>query len=292
LLRLRLLVLHTLACLPPGRWLQLSDLDLLLRLLLPGIDQRTLIPSDGRRQPDWYAAWKGEKAPIEHSDKERWRAVAGRFVREILSGPLHWLGFADLAWRDNELAAVRLHGWAELFFDLTEVPAAPAKVSARDALPALQSEGIEIQIDPARISPEGYQFLQRITRQAQTQPHRYTCQLDIEATYNYFTEGATLDGIRADWERLFSAPIPETIAATLAAWWQSYGQVRLYRGLAVIEFGDEAALTEMKTVTHLEDELVAELSPRLVVIREEAIPALVAQLEAAGYMPRQREGSA
>jgi hypothetical protein len=57
----------------------------------------------------------------------------------------------------------------------------------------------------------------------------------------------------------------------------------------MIEFADDYALAEMKAVTSLERYLIAEISPRAVLIPEEIVEFLTAELEKAGYTPRQTE---
>ena len=64
--------------------------------------------------------------------------------------------------------------------------------------------------------------------------------------------------------------------------------MRLYKGVTVIEFSDDFALTEMKAATSLNKVLVAELSPRLVLIPKAAVATLIAELEKAGYTPQQQ----
>jgi len=83
--------------------------------------------------------------------------------------------------------------------------------------------------------------------------------------------------------------MPEAIRDQLAAWWDAYGRVRIYENLTVIEFSDDYALAEVKAVTPLEKSIIAEISPRLVIIRQEAVAPLTEALEKAGYTPKQTD---
>jgi len=49
----------------------------------------------------------------------------------------------------------------------------------------------------------------------------------------------------------------------------------------------EYALPEMKAITSLEDHIIAEPTPRMVIIPEESVQTLVAELEDAGHTPKQ-----
>lgn len=65
--------------------------------------------------------------------------------------------------------------------------------------------------------------------------------------------------------------------------------MRIYENVTIIEFGDDYALAEMKAVTPLEGVIIAEISPRLVIIPQEAVAPLTAALEQAGYTPKQTD---
>ena len=68
---------------------------------------------------------------------------------------------------------------------------------------------------------------------------------------------------------------------------EAYGRVRLYQDVTLIEFGDDYALAEMKAVTSLDKVMIAEISPRLVLIPKDAAASLSAELVKAGYTPQQ-----
>ena len=106
-----------------------------------------------------------------------------------------------------------------------------------------------------------------------------------------FERGASVDSLAEDWERCFGARLPAEIQKRLAAWWQQYGQVRLYQNLTLIEFADDYALAEMRAVTAIDDLLLVEISPRAVVIPATAVESLYAALQKAGYTPKLTDGT-
>jgi hypothetical protein len=83
--------------------------------------------------------------------------------------------------------------------------------------------------------------------------------------------------------------MPDHLRARLETWWQGYGQVRIYENVTVIEFSDDYALAEMKAVTSLSRQLIAQISPRLALIPAAAVDHLTAELEKAGYTPKQTD---
>jgi hypothetical protein len=83
--------------------------------------------------------------------------------------------------------------------------------------------------------------------------------------------------------------MPNQLRRRLMSWWQAYGRVRIYENVTLIEFADDYALTEMKAVTSLTRHLIAEISPRAVLIPSEVVEFLSTELEKAGYTPKQTE---
>ena len=83
--------------------------------------------------------------------------------------------------------------------------------------------------------------------------------------------------------------MPEAARRKLVAWGDSYGTVRLYEGLTVIEFADDYCLRELLNTTSLADHLVYQLSPRLVVINPAALETLTSEMVKKGYTPKVEE---
>ncbi|MFN3761608.1 MAG: helicase-associated domain-containing protein [Anaerolineae bacterium] len=294
LVRFRHLVLRALASLPDGRWVMLEDLFRLMRILWPRFDQtvwQTYLYYQGTGS--WFLTEAGSETPLNPADERHWQLAQGNFIRTLIAGPLYWLGLADLRWRDGHLSAFRLHNLADLYWDRVEAPTAPrpAAVSARPVPPedAVRTEHHTVHVRPSAIPVQAHTLLDRIARLETATADRFVYRLDPHAVYKAFEAGATLSEILEGWEKWMPVPMPEDIRSLLTGWWEAYGRVRIYENLTVIEFGDDYALAEMKAVTSLSEHLIAEISPRLVVIPQQAVSRLVAELEAAGYTPKQTD---
>ena len=292
LLLFRHLVLRTLACLPDDKWIALPDLFDVMRVLWPHFD-RTVWQEDYYHRPQtpaWFLASK-DGTPLDAGD---WDLAQGRFVAYIIAGPLHWLGLADLGLDAEGLTAFRLHGLADLYWDRAEVPAARAETGRRESTrapaDAVDIDALTIRVVPSQIETQAHHLLNQIARLETVTAEQFTYQLDSQAVYTSFEVGLTLAEIAAEWEEWLPVAMPAAIQDQLASWWQAYGRVRIYENLTVIEFDDDYALAEMKAVTALEKHIVAEISPRLVIIRPEAVEALTVELERAGYTPKQTDG--
>jgi hypothetical protein len=298
LVAFRHLVLRALAALPDRRWVALQDLCQLLRPVWPRFDQtvrdpyyRSHLHSDRRRTGAWYLTRDGQQ--LYPGKVQDWDSAQGSLVRQIIAGPLHWLGLADLFRDGDDLVAFRLQGLAELYQDRVEsVP--PPRHAAKQALAAVQAEAVDVDelqivVKPSLVSAQAHDLLDKIARLEAAEPDRFVYQLDAQAAYEAFERGATLSEILEGWEKFLKVAMPDTICDQLSAWWRAYGQVRLYEDLTVIEFGDDYALAEARAVTSLDQHLIAEISPRLAIIHPQALAQLRAELEKAGYTPKQTD---
>ena len=64
-----------------------------------------------------------------------------------------------------------------------------------------------------------------------------------------------------------------------------FGRVRLYESLTVLQLADDYALRELLANTSLSQHLVYQISPRVVVVRAEAVDTLMEEIVARGYTP-------
>ena len=286
-------VLRSLASLPDGEWVAIKDLFRLMRAVCPRFDhsvwQNYWQPS---LRPSWFLGSKSGLSP-DPKNANDWELFQGRFIRQIITGPLHWLGLADLCFADGVLTAARFHGLADLYWDRIEIPDAPPTVAAQ-ASPVPPEEAIDtdshtITVVPSAISPQAHNLLNKIARLEAATAERFAYRLDSQTTYESFETGVALSELFDSWEQTLPIPMPEAIRDQLTAWWDAYGRVRIYENLTVIEFSDDYALAEMKAVTPLEKSIIAEISPRLVIIRQEAVAPLTESLEKAGYTPKQTD---
>jgi len=301
LARFRHVVLRALASLPNGEWVALEDLSRLMRIAWPRFDssvwQRRWHSS---LDPSWFLFSTKEERPLRPMEANDWELAQGRFMRRIIAGPLHWLGLADLCFeeadeqRTGRLTAVRFHGLADLYWNRVETPDAPQVAAAQTqaapgAADAVIVDGYTISVAPSAIPAQAHELFNKIARLKTAAAERFVYHLDSQTIHESFEKGASLTELLNHWEQSAPIPMPEAIREQLTAWWEAYGRVRIYEGLTVIEFGDDYALREMKTVTQIEKAIVAEISPRLVIVRPEAAASLVEELEKSGYTPKQTD---
>jgi hypothetical protein len=283
----RELVSNVLAAVPEGRWVEVADIEAVLRAIWPTIGAAT-----ADRQGGYYGLSWEVQVKASRPKRDPWAASQGAYLRTLLAEPLHWLGFADLCLRDGRLAAVRLHGLADLYWDRVDAPPFPPHVTPpRRVAPhqALAIDGRTLSAPPAALPPAVHHLLSRIARLEEASAANFAYVLDARRAHEAFESGVLLGELLSAWERLLGTPLPATLREPLEAWWADYGRVRIYQRATVIELADDHALAELRAVTSLDKVLIAELSPRLVVIPEDEVDTLVAELEKAGYTPKQTD---
>ena len=297
LVEYRRLALRLLAYLPDNRWVSAEQIAPLLEIFWIRIGaQVATYSNNGQYTSPWFLAWDDKQ--LDEENWTDWRRGPWAFFTAILQGPLHWLGLVDLVLDGEKLHAFRLHGLADLHWDRVESLdftdlAAPV---IDEALPTAEGEESSdalsvdktgrIRVDTAVISTAGHTLLRKLGRVVSSIVGLFVYKLDMDVVYATFESGLTLDDLVVEWNVALPVAMPSSVRNQLSQWWKSYGQTRIYRNPTLIEFGDDYALTEMKAVTGLEKAIVAELSPRLVLIDRNVVTDLVAQLEKAGYTPK------
>ncbi len=285
--------LRVLACLPDDRWITWESMAPLFRQLWPSFDStswgRNIQYYTDMNPFHWHFTYKGQRVELA-----QWDVLQGEIIRRLITGPLHWLGLADVFTPEGKLVAFRLHGLGDLFWDRTETvsqvaAARPSPKVAPVAAAAIQITDENIRVNPAHVSHQGHRFLEQIAKLAQAEPTHFLYRLDIERVHHTFEAGHTLTELQQGWQEHLRTAIPKAIDKQLRHWWENYGQVRLYEQVSLIELADDYALAEMKAVTSLNQHIIAELSPRLVLIPKNTIETLQAELQKAGYTPKVEE---
>ncbi len=291
--RFRQVTLRVLACLPDNTWISLPELYPLFRLFWQRFDadawEKSPYRSYHRSEPNWRLAY-GDKPLQTDKDMRDWDKAQGAFIRHVLSGPLHWLGMSDLRFENNRLSAVRLLGLSDIFWDKSDAPPAPRRAVSRATKKAAKTavviKGLNINVNPSTINAQAHMLLDKIALLREAAPEQFTYQLNVNALHQSLEAGESLETIRQAWQQNIPLEMPAAIQEKLKEWQQAYGQARLYQNITLIEFADDHALAEMKAVTSLEDHLIAEISPRLVLISKDSTQILSAELEKAGYTPK------
>lgn len=99
-------------------------------------------------------------------------------------------------------------------------------------------------------------------------------------------QGVTVAQVFMTLAEVTAGAIPSAVTRQLNHWAAATDNLHLYDSLSVIEFADDFILPELLRVSGLRHYLVHIFSPRVIAVQPQQVPALVADLEARGYMPR------
>lgn len=284
LTRVRGFLLRILACAGEEGWCEASNLEAAVRPLWPKLGEGPIAET-----PRWLSGVWGvaRRRPGEGLDTRRsadWRSAQGAFVRTLIQGPLYWLGLADLSLRDGELTAFRLHGLADCVWDRPVI--ALEEKPLGEPISVDEATG-RIVVHPRAVSPQAHTLLSRLAALQQATATEFVYALDKPTAYGSFESGWSLVDILDEWKRVLPCPMPDAMKEELANWWQSYGQVRLYEGFALVELQDDLTLQELEASTSLRQHISGRLSPRLLLVPDPVVDDLLAELTAKGYTPKQ-----
>jgi hypothetical protein len=234
----------------------------------------------------WFSHPSGRETRFNLQERAGWQEVWAPLIESMLLGPLTWLHLVDTSRQEDGTLSFRPRPEAAMVF------APPSGEVEPRSLPPLI-----LQVDPSSGAPEilvpaGYpdlslhSMLAETTDLADVSPaglrYRFTRQRAQEA----FDQGGTAPDLLAILTERIGGSMPEEVRAVLDAWWTSYGKVRLYDDLTLIELDDDILLQVLLATSSLRSALVEVITPRLVAIDPAATRPLVGELERLGYTPR------
>jgi len=280
--RLRCILLRFLATAGGQGWCTMADAETALRILWPLASNALQEKDPDGFGESWSLVWPHESGEQALDDDQKWQVAQGSCLRIMLEGPLHWLGLAELCPQDGQTAAFRLQSLADMLWDR---PVASAEGVPPDEIISLNTESMTLNVHPSAVPPEAHELLGRIAQLGQTRPGRFVYRLDMHTVQAALKRGESLAELLAAWKETVPLPIPEPVHEALSTWWESYGQIRFCEGLALLELGDDSALAELEATTSLGQHILARLSPRFVLVPDDAVDGLLREFAAKGHTP-------
>ena len=255
----REMVATYLADLPPDSWWIVSGV----------VGEIREIDADFQRPGGDYESWyiRGADGGDYLHGFESWDAVEGAQLRFLLTGPLHWLGLADLGRYAGGLLG-RLNAYGRAFVSGTGWPARPDEAEVL----VLQDNGT------AEVS-------RRFSRYDRFQLARFTEWLGAAERYRYrFSprglRRASAQGIKEPQVRSFltrvsgSETLPEGVDAMLTRWSQAAEADATIERLTVLRTRSAQAMEVALNEPAIRRYLGARLGPEAVIVRPGQGPAL------------------
>jgi len=228
-----------------------------------------------------------------------WMRAEGHYLERLLRGPLHWWGMADLALApDGRLLAFSLTPRAGLFLNGNEramqeagAPGQRQESPSPVVVPAiLVGEQGELLV-PA--SAEAWPFIERIEAFAEVAGvhdgllcYRLTPLALADALGRGQDSSLLLALLR---ERAGAQPemasALEQLLEQIGRWIASYGRVRLYTGVSLLQIADAAVMRELAITTSVEQHIVQSLTPTLMILKNQGAERLNEEIKRRGQSP-------
>ncbi len=241
--------------------------------------------------PHWWLEQE-EGRPLRPLVLNDWLRGEYYYLAHLLRGPLHWWGVSDVALdRDGQLLAFRLTDVAGWFFNgiavdeerMQQIPGmsvSSIKViednavlvkSAADSWPMIQL--LEDFTEPAgvRDSQLCYRIAPKSLAEAMSRGHQPTRLLEMLRSI----EGRDLTADNA----------LAHILAQLERWTMSYGRVRIYTDVSMLETADAAVVRELSATTALEEHTVQTIRPNLLILKKAGAERIIEDLKRRGQAP-------
>jgi len=255
--------LNFLARVPQGAWWDLEAVVSAVRVERPGF----LRPAGDF--DSWYLRDADSGAFLRGF--EHWERIDGAFLRNLVRGPLHWLGAADLGAveRDGPTQAFRLTPFAATFFD----PLASPKIEEPQRRATARPDG-SLTVPRETDSTSRYQIA-RVSEWVSFDGEAYRYQLTPRSLGRAAEQGLQVAHIRSFLQAATERPLPPPLARALERWSARGGEGRLEQ-LLVLRVSDPAVLQELRAARATARYLGASLGPEALIVSESNWPALCA----------------
>ncbi|GAC1634204.1 MAG: hypothetical protein NVS4B9_26910 [Ktedonobacteraceae bacterium] len=240
--------------------------------------------------PHWWFEQEA-KRPLKPLQLNDWLRAEMLYIAHLLAGPLHWWGACDialspegrlLAFRLTPLASWLLNGQAAepVADDEAQDDAETLHVMSKDEVLAPCSVAawpvidiLETYMQPAGVQHDLLRY--RLTPAALSsalgrglRPARL-----VELLRSLPADEAREPGLLAQ------------LLGQLEQWIASYGRVRIYTGVKLLETTDAMVMRELSATTSLETHIVQSVHPNLLVLKKAAFESVIDELKKRGQSP-------
>lgn len=264
----------------PPRWYACSDLADLCGTIAPARLYRT----QHALNVWWFTPAGRPDVPLRLSAPEGRRAVYRAILGAVLRGPLRWLGMVDVAEADGELL-FRPRPEAAILAD-REPESSGEDAGTISLLVEAEPDGTPIISVFLSTDDDIALFVTGVSEPLPPSPQGVRYRVTGEALQRIFQTGITGSELLAWMERYSSNGVPKSVRRRIEGVSESFGTVRLYDDVTLLELGDDVVLRELDVIVDMHESAIQVVSPRLLAVDPEQAPMLLAALTKAGYRPR------
>jgi len=280
-------VLALLAQTSVGQWMSFSSFAIFVYRLLPlFLQKRQRLFSS----PHWWVELEGGR-PLRSLQRNEWLRAEGYYLSRLLSGPLHWWGLCDLARSaDGRLLAFRLTPLAASFFEKSLFPLESALDADCDEHTTLEvADAADLLVSCSYLRWPVIEVLELFTEPVGVRGGRLLYRLTPGALARALRRGhspvrllSLLSSLSAEDEK---NTLLEGMIAQVERWCTSYGRIRVYTGVTLLETADTLVMRELAATTSLEDQVVRPIQPTLLVLKKDGAERIVEELRRRGQAP-------
>ena len=272
---LRRYVSRVLRGVPAGEWIDWADMQRRLFAFFP-----ECVWTFATRVEWWFAFHGGSR--IQTSREEEWRNSIGKIIEKVITESLLWFGAVEVKLQDGALSAFRVTPLGQaLASDVAELPAAGVP-SERTIEPIEWVDKFTLRVPPA---PDRAAFIGAIRQAADRGEAAFTYVFTPASIERALQNGVSMDDIGAQFKQS-KVQLPRHISEQFKLIARRFGRIRVYQSLTVLELADDFAARELAASTSLMQKVIYQLSPRTFVLPDDAIDALVEEMQVKGYTPR------
>ena len=275
---------------PRGQWISFTAFARFIYRLNPTFLQKRqrLFPS-----PHWWLE-EEEGHPLQPKLMGDWMRAEGHYLARLIRGPLHWWGITDLALSpDERLLAFRLTPMAGLLLNGIVLADGEAQASVPTAPATQLVEVLESEELLVRCRFDAWpviELIEAFTNVAGVRNERLCYELCPKFLAAALSRGqqptALLHVLReiAGSETQANNPLQRLITQ-LTNWTASYGRVRLYTGVSLLEVADNLVLRELSATTSVEEHIVQTVTPTLLILKKQGMERMIEDLKRRGQTP-------
>lgn len=285
----RQLVISLLEQVPPNQWISFPAFARFVYRLNPlFLQKRQRLFSS----PHWWLEQEKGR-PLRPLQLTDWSRAEVHYLARLLNGPLHWWGAADTVLAaDGRLLAFRLTPIAGWLFDHSalekEEPAEQNYQSLAASLEVLDAE--EVLVTCSSQAWPVIDLMETFAEAAGVLQGRLRYRLTPKALGEAISRGERpvrllelLRHIAAENDQ-GKNPL-QGMLTQLERWIASYGRVRLYTGVTLLETADAVVMRELTATTSLNEQIVQTIHPTALILKKPGAEQIIDDLKRRGQSP-------
>lgn len=244
--------------------------------------------------PHWWIEHEMGR-PLRPQQLNDWLRAESHYLARLLEGPLHWWGACDIAKApDGRLLAFRLTptaGW--LFGNQMQVfkTDLPEALAASGALEILDHDAVLVNGDVQ--SWPIIELMERFAEAIGVRQGRLHYRLTPAALSEALRHGsrpAELLNVLHTVSAHATQSASRALLERLERWIESYGRVRIYTGVTLLETVDTVVMRELTATTNVNEQIVQSINSTLHVLKKSGSEQIIDELKRRGQSPLLHDG--